>query len=207
MIVVVGGVIVLFILLKYLSRNPPRRISAYDDIVSPADGKIMEILPFDHADRITIERTVSKVIAHSEHVATKGYLITIVTPWNAVHYHRSPLKGSIHGFKTVMGKSFSAKDPEAILTNTRNEMIIKGKIKIKLVRIAGKLSTIKSFIKPGQEVSKGKRIGYVSFASQTVLILPNTINLKVKAGDTVIAGETSLADYYTVTPKKEGVLG
>ncbi len=208
MIVLIVAVIAIFILLKYHARDPPRKISAYNDIVSPADGRIIEILPFDHTDRMTIEKTISKVIAHSEDVAVKGVMVTIYTKWNSIHYNRMPITGTIHKWRQVQGKNFSPRDSEALIANTRTEMVIEGTIKLKVIQVAGNfLSAIKNFAKPGQTLQKGAKFGNISMASQTVLIIPDSARLKVKEGQEVSAGQTSIADFQTEQKTREGLLG
>lgn len=208
MIILVVVVLGLFILLKYLSRDPYRKISSYNDIVSPADGKIIEILPFDNTSKMTIEKNISKIVAYTEDVSLRGNMVTIYTKWNDIHYNRMPITGTIHKWKQVHGKSYSPKDTEVVLTNTRIEMMVEGKIKLKIIQVAGNfLSVIKNFVKPGQSLQKGDKFGNISFASQTIVILPENASLKVKIGQKILAGETVIADFQEKKMQSEGIKG
>jgi len=47
----------------------------------------------------------------------------------------------------------------------------------------------------GQSVNAGDRFGMIKFGSRVDVLLPENINLKVKVGDNVTAGETILFEY------------
>ena len=50
------------------------------------------------------------------------------------------------------------------------------------------------FIKPGDIVAAGQRIGLIRFGSRVDVYLPQGTDAKVLLGQTVIAGETILAE-------------
>ncbi|RJQ18126.1 phosphatidylserine decarboxylase family protein [Candidatus Woesearchaeota archaeon] len=186
--------ILLFLFLRFVSRNPERKISKGSSILSPADGKVIEIISFDNAPALKVEKNISKVIAHTEDIAEKGYLITIFMRWHDVHVNRSPIDGTVVSLKHRMGEFYSAKNPEAILTNEYVETIIQGTLKIKVIQIAGMFfRRIKTFVKKDQRIGRGDILGRIAFGSQAVLILPKNTVLKVKKGSVVKAGKTVIA--------------
>jgi phosphatidylserine decarboxylase len=201
-------VIGIFLIILYLSRDPERKVSNYDDIVSPADGKIIEILPYDQGSQMTVEKTINKVMRHAEHVARKGIMVTIFTTWHETNLIRSPIKGEVQFLKYVHGHHSNPKDPEAILNNTHLETIIKGKIITKVIQVTGHpWSVAKTFIKPGTQLDKGRKMGRTSFTSQTILVLPAEVDLKVKEGQRVKAGQTLIARYGTTKKRIEDLFG
>jgi len=82
------------------------------------------------------------------------------------------------------------------LENEKNEILIqKGKTKIKVIQIAGlACRRINCFVKKNQSVKKGQKIGFIDLGSQVTLILPKHLKIKVKHGQTVIEGETVIAN-------------
>jgi phosphatidylserine decarboxylase len=50
------------------------------------------------------------------------------------------------------------------------------------------------FVKPGDIVAAGQRIGLIRFGSRVDVYLPQGTDTKVLLGQTVIAGETILAE-------------
>ena len=59
------------------------------------------------------------------------------------------------------------------------------------VQIAGMVARrIVCDLKEGQEVKAGEKFGCIKFGSRVDVYLPKNIELKVKVGQTMIAGET-----------------
>ncbi|MEM2900104.1 MAG: phosphatidylserine decarboxylase, partial [Thermoplasmata archaeon] len=67
--------------------------------------------------------------------------------------------------------------------------------KVKIVQIAGIIARrIVPYIREGQEVKKGERIGIIRLGSRVDLYLPKKkVELKVKEGENVYAGSSVLA--------------
>jgi len=63
------------------------------------------------------------------------------------------------------------------------------------IQIAGLIARrIVCWVKEGQRVQAGERIGLIRFGSQVDMVMPKEAKLRVKAGDFVTAGDTVLAD-------------
>jgi len=152
-------------------RDPERRISS--GIVSPADGRILAIYDQSGLMRIGIFMSVTDV-----------------------HVNRAPLKGRVISVTHKPGGFIPAYRQESV----RNERVITtmntniGRIKV--IQIAGILAKrIVPYIKTGQELKKGERIGIIQFGSRVDLIMPsNRIKILVKNGHRVKAGSTTIAE-------------
>ena len=112
-----------------------------------------------------------------------------------VHINRAPIGGTVKSVNYKKGSFFKAYDIEKSLSNEKNEIIIQNKeIKVKVIQIAGFLARrIKCYAKQNQKVNKGDKIGMIALSSQTTLIIPIGVDLKVKLNDNVKAGETIIA--------------
>lgn len=159
----------LALFIAYFFRDPERLISPHEaDIVSPADGKIVEIAPeSDKTTRVSIFLSVFNV-----------------------HINRSPVAGQVESVCYVPGKFKVAFDPTASAENERNVLVIRsGSDKIKFSQIAGILARrIVCWKKPGDLVAKGERIGLIKFGSRVDIFLPDNVALSIKLGDKVQGG-------------------
>ena len=113
-----------------------------------------------------------------------------------VHINRAPINGKIKSVKHTDGRFFEAFNLEKSLKNEKNEIIIQNKeMKIKVIQIAGFLARrIKCFVKVNQKVNKGQKIGMIALGSQTMLIIPEGVELRVNLNDKVKAGQTVIAE-------------
>ncbi|MCS7122258.1 MAG: phosphatidylserine decarboxylase [Archaeoglobaceae archaeon] len=157
------SVIFLFVtlFLVYFYRDPEREIC--DGIVSPADGKII-------------------------HFSEKR--IDIFMRIFDCHVNRAPVSGVV---KSVMIKK-GEKVPAFVIKNNvyRNEIIIENEFgEFKIVQVAGIFARrISCFVKEGQKVKKGEKIGIIHFGSRVILEVPESVKFVVEKGRKVKAGET-----------------
>ena len=158
-------------------RDPKRDIGK--GIVACADGRIREISNFKDND--------------------VGDCIKISTFMNLynVHVNRMPLDGTLKNVAHISGIHLPAFRKESE-KNERVITIIDTNIgTIKVVQIAGTLARrIVPYIKKGDKLKKGERIGMIRFGSRVDVYLPTKKikNVHVKIGDMVKAGETTLAE-------------
>ena len=158
-------------------RDPERNIGK--DVVAPADGRIREISN-----------------AKDELIGEVTKISTFMNVYN-VHVNRMPLDGVIKdivhhsGFHLPAFKKESEKNERVITTIDTNIGTIK------VIQIAGTLARrIIPYIKKGDKLKKGERIGIIKFGSRVDIYLPTKeINkIKVEKGDMIKAGETILAE-------------
>ena len=113
-----------------------------------------------------------------------------------VHINRAPISGTIKSVRHEKGNFFRADDIEKSLSNEKNEIVIENrKLKVKVIQIAGFIARrILCYVKPNQKVNKGNKIGMIALGSQTTVILPANIGLRIGLNSKVKAGETVIAE-------------
>lgn len=148
-------------------------------IVACADGRIREISNFK-----------------DDEVGDCTRISTFMNLYN-VHVNRIPLDGTIKNVVHISGIHLPAFKKESE-KNERVITIIDTKIgTIKVIQIAGTLARrIVPYIKKGDKLKKGEKIGIIRFGSRVDVYLPTKKikNIHVKIGDMVKAGETTLAE-------------
>jgi len=195
---IISAVLLFFIFYKFIFlRDPKVEIPSGRNIVSPADGKIVNIMEIKSSEIKIKKGFIGKIHALSSDIGDRCYLISIFMSLFNVHINRAPIEGEVLSVKHTKGSFFMAFDIEKSLCNEKNEIIMKTKIgKIKIIQIAGFLvRRIECFVKENQKVNKGNKIGRIVFGSQVSLIIPAASKLKVKQGDRVKVGETILVEY------------
>lgn len=204
-----AGIIILGSLYKFwFLRNPKRKITPGDNIVSPADGKIVKIIEFNYKNDSPVagefeirENKLGKVLVKTKDVAEKGWLIVIAMNIHNMHRQKAPSDGEIISIKYSKGKFFNAvrkaHNMRAALENESNEILLKTSIgKIKVIQVAGVLAKkIVCYVKEGQMVAKGDNLGLIKLGSQVILVLPkNNLALKIKEKNKVKAGISIIAE-------------
>lgn len=196
----IGLVILLILFWKfYFLRDPSRNIPSGDNIISPADGKILEMFEYDLSKNdigVINKGKFGKIKTYLGDVSNEGYVVSIFMSPMDVHINRSPIQGKILMQKHSKGKFNVAYNFWQSLENEKNEILIEGKFKIKMIQIAGFLARrIESFVNEGDLVVKGQRIGLINLGSQVTLILPKKLKPVVKIGQKVKSGETIIAKF------------
>lgn len=208
-VVIAGATIVLGIsvsigtILYFFFRDPNRLSPGRDNlIVSPADGTVIYVkqindgqFPFAVKKGNTIplsEFTTENLIPD------RGLQIGIAMNYLNVHVNRSPIAGKVTLLKPVPGLFASLKHIESLLENERCLMIFENsKLRVGIVQIASRLvRRIVPFVKVGQELQQGDRVGRITFGSQVDLLIPYQENLKVcvQEGDEVFAGTSVVVE-------------
>ncbi len=189
----------LFVFWKfYFLRNPIRNIPNEKNIViSPADGKIVEVLEFTK-DEVKLykgnKRLLGVINTLTKDVSDSGYIVSIFMSPMDVHYNRSPIDGKIVSVNHKNGKFLAVNTFDAGLVNEKTEILIDGQIKLKMIQIAGFLARrIETNVAAYDKVEAGQVIGLINLGSQVTLILPKSVMLKVSKGDRVVAGESVIA--------------
>jgi phosphatidylserine decarboxylase len=145
----------------------PDRLPSGNGMISPADGRIIKIL-------------------HNK--------ITIFMGPADVHVNRAPLDGVVLKTEHVRGSHLPA-FLGAASNNQQNriEMETSDGV-IELRQITGTLvREIICYVRPGDHVVRGERIGMIRFGSRVEMTVPESYDLSVRLGDKVRAGETIVA--------------
>ena len=181
-------------------RTPNRKITATTgELVSPADGNIIYITKVEAGEVPISEKKGLKATLHevtqTDLLKTPCLLIGInMTPFD-VHKNLAPIDGKIVLNKHIPGQFLSLKDPMALARNERNTLVISNDdVTIGIVQTASRLvRRIDSYVKEGEQISRGKWFGMIRFGSQVDVIMPQTYEPTVRLGQQVYAGKTVIA--------------
>ena len=195
-IIILFLLLIIFLLNFY--RDPKRKIPKGDNIVSPADGEIINIMKIKSGKVIINKGFLGKIQTLTKNIAKECYVISIfMSPFN-VHVNRAPIDGKIISIKHEKGKFFAAFNLKKSLMNEKNEIIMKNRNigKIKLIQVAGFLARrIICTVSKDEKVNKGQKIGKIVLGSQVTLILPSKkVKLKARINQKVFGGSTIIAD-------------
>ena len=170
---VIPGVLAIY--LAYFFRNP-KRITLPDDslLYSPADGTVMAVEDF-HDDEYLDEDAVK---------------VTIFLSVFNVHVNRSPMRGQIKYQRYTCGGFVPAYKKAASFENERHAIGLENdKNRILVIQIAGLLARrIVSWTTLGHNLEQGQCYGMIKFGSSTELVMPKSVDILVKKGDTVKGG-------------------
>jgi phosphatidylserine decarboxylase len=112
-----------------------------------------------------------------------------------VHINRAPIAGRVKRMAYVPGKFVNADLDKASEDNERQHFLIEGAngLRIGFTQIAGLVARrIMAFVKEGDEVEAGQRVGLIRFGSRVDVYLPQEAAPRVALGQRTIAGETVL---------------
>ena len=153
------------------SRAPdPTEVSARPVMLSPADGRVMTV---------------------------EGGEVHIFMNFNDVHVNRTPISGRIKSIRYTKGSHIPAFTKNSA-RNERNVIVIgNNNVECKVTQIAGTITRrIVSYIKEGDFVGRGDRIGMIRFGSRVDVTIPPGFEPVIRRGDKVHAGETVIAIEY-----------
>jgi len=172
----------------YFFRDPPRVTPPREAIlVAPADGRVSRVGSAVPPKELELgERPLVR--------------ISIFMSVFDCHINRSPLAGRVERIVYRSGAFFSADLDKASESNERNAFVIAaaGGARIAVIQIAGLVARrIVPFVREGETVGAGQRIGMIRFGSRVDVYLPAGARVLVAEGQTAIAGETMLAELKT----------
>jgi len=181
----------------YFFRDP-RRVSPGDEntIVSPADGKVVDIEEVDEP----------------EVIGGKAVRVGIFLSILDVHLNRAPLAGRVNYVKYRPGKFFAAFNRKASTENESNTVGLEtdvapgGKpLLLKVKQISGIIARrIVCACNEGHELARGERFGMIKFGSRTELYLPvGAAELAVGIGDKVRGGRTVIGTVAGASGRKD----
>ena len=172
----------------------PRRVTPMGEglIVAPADGLITLIKQLE-PPRELVQEDGSGAPGLPAGIVTR---ISIFMSVFDVHINRAPIGGTVRRVVYIPGKFLNADLDKASEENERQHIMIEqsdGRA-IGFTQIAGLIARrIVPFVKPGDMVAAGQRVGLIRFGSRVDVYLPAGTEPQVLVGQRVIAGETVLA--------------
>jgi phosphatidylserine decarboxylase len=178
-----GLIFTLFCL--YFFRDPERVTPGRPGlVVAPADGRVVSIAAVAPPPELNLGDA-------------PRWRVAIFLSVLDVHVNRMPVDGTVTAIAYRHGKFVNASLDKASTDNERNAMAIRltdGR-SIAVVQIAGLIARrILCYVHEGETLSAGVRFGIIRFGSRTDLYLPEGVRPLVAEGQTMIGGETVIAD-------------
>lgn len=177
---------VLLALVVWFFRDPFRLIPKEPGVVvSPADGKIVEIVSLDRDDFI------------GGPAVRIGIFLSIFN----VHINRAPVRGRVIKLHYSPGQFLNALNPESAIKNENLWIGFEEELPphrpIAVRQIAGLIARrIVCELRPGEVVERGHKFGMIKLGSRTEIVLPAAdFQVYAKVGDNVQGGSTALGRY------------
>jgi phosphatidylserine decarboxylase len=170
-------------------RVTPREENA---IVAPADGLVTLISKVPPPRELTMADGSRSVPMRTDEVTRVSIFMSVFD----VHVNRAPIGGTVKRLVYIPGKFVNADLDKASEDNERQHLLIERSdgLAIAFTQIAGLVARrIVPFVKPGDIVAAGQRIGLIRFGSRVDVYLPAGTEPLVVMGQKTVAGETVLA--------------
>ena len=175
-------------------RDPERVVPQGDDaIVSPADGLVSLISQVPPPVELQGADGQGAPGLGTDPVTRVSIFMSVFD----VHINRAPVGGTVRRIIYIPGKFLNADLDKASEENERQHILIERTdgMPVGFTQIAGLVARrIVPFIKPGDILAAGQRVGLIRFGSRVDVYLPAGTDAKVLLGQRVIAGETVLAE-------------
>ena len=164
-------------------RAPDRVVAPDDDVLSPADGKVMHAGP------------------GQDGVAPAGewQQVSIFLSAFDVHVNRAPYGGRVTEVVRRPGRWLAAYRHESAHLNERSDLTVEREVDgvvrtVHFRQVVGLMARrVVTRVVAGDEVATGQRIGLMKFGSRMDVFVPPECVLLVRRGDRVVAGETVVA--------------
>ncbi|RAI60572.1 phosphatidylserine decarboxylase [Roseicella frigidaeris] len=167
-------------------RVPPERERL---VLAPADGHVVSVGPAVPPEELGLGPAAR-------------WRVAIFLSVLDVHVNRVPAEGVVTRIAYRHGKYLNASLDKASVDNERNAIALRlpdGR-DMAVVQIAGLIARrILCSLREGDRVQAGDRFGIIRFGSRTDLYLPEGVRPLVAEGQTMIGGETVIAD---LTPER-----
>lgn len=173
----------------------PERVVPQDErfVVSPADGLVSLIAEVETPIELQVDDGSGTRGLPPGPVSRVSIFMSVFD----VHINRAPIGGTVRRLVYIPGKFMNADLDKASEENERQHVLIERAdgMAIGFTQIAGLVARrIVPFVKPGDMLAVGQRVGLIRFGSRVDIYLPAGTDAKVVLGQKVIAGETVLAE-------------
>jgi phosphatidylserine decarboxylase len=177
----------------YFFRDPPRVSPVGSNwVLSPADGVISAVQPALPPPELDLGQEALTRIS------------VFMNVFN-VHVNRSPSDGRVAMLAYRAGRFFNASLDKASELNERQAMKLATDAgpSLGVVQIAGLIARrIRCDAKTGEALKAGQRFGLIRFGSRVDIYLPEGVAPLVAVGQTMVAGETVIADLAGKAPAR-----
>jgi phosphatidylserine decarboxylase len=167
--------------LRHFYSDPERIAPPGNSMLAPADG----------------------LVTSAEVHGGVRYLVIALSFWD-MHVQRSPVSGRVlsveshgDGFMDGEGREFAFLREKSCPVQKRLVIATDaGQVAVRLITSLA-ARRIETWVREGEQIERGQRIGRILLGSTVVLELPPAVNLLVRTGDRVWAGETAVAEGVT----------
>jgi phosphatidylserine decarboxylase len=179
------GVLLLFLVwleIIYFFRDPQRDVPLDPTaLVSPADGTVTNV----------------EEVAEADFPGGRALRISIFLSIFNVHVNRSPRTARVVDVRYFPGSFLDARYPQSAVQNEQLWIDLEeaGGRPLRVKQISGAIARrIVCWLKPGDQLQTGERIGMIKLGSRTDLLIPPGpgVEILVKVGDKVRGGSTVL---------------
>ncbi len=167
----------LLVLIAFFFRDPERKPPHLPSaLISPADGRIIEI----------------NEVFEEKFLNDASQRVSIFLSLLDVHVVRSPAYGKVGYLRYEKGRFLPAFHKLAPHENERNFVgIYNSHTKILMTEVAGMIARrIVCYLKEGDALVQGQRVGLIKFGSRVDIFVPASVEITVRKGQKVRAGET-----------------
>jgi phosphatidylserine decarboxylase len=173
----------------------PHRVTPLDDrfIVAPADGLVTLIQQVPPPRELLVDDGSGSPRLDDAPVTRVSIFMSVFD----VHINRAPIGGTVRRVVYIPGKFLNADLDKASEENERQHLLIErgDGLAIAFTQIAGLVARrIVPFVKPGDMLAAGQRVGLIRFGSRVDVYLPKGTTSRVLMGQKTVAGETILAE-------------
>ncbi len=181
-----GGILAFF--------RDPLRVTPLGErlVIAPADGLVTLIRLMPPPSELALDDPASGPGLGHDPVTRVSIFMSVFD----VHINRTPIAGTVQRLVYLPGKFLNADLDKASEENERQHLLIdRGDgVRMGFTQIAGLVARrIVPFVKPGDEIGAGQRIGLIRFGSRVDVYLPAGTEPLVLIGQRVVAGETVIA--------------
>lgn len=162
-------------------RDPVRRTPPTDDVVYAASDGFVTAVEDDVEDAAL--------------PGGRGTRITVFLSLTDVHVNRAPFPGRLVSSEQL-GDGFAPALFKGAVDNRRNRLVFDSAFgPYVVVQVAGALArTITNWVRPGDVLTAGQKVGVIHFGSRTDVLLPaGSVDVLVSRGTRVTGGVTPLA--------------
>ena len=164
----------------YFFRDPQRITSVNEGFLSPADGKVVQIIDVE-----------------DEEMGGARQISIFLSIFN-IHSQQVPISGKVISKQYSRGNFLIAFNHKASIDNEHTAVLFeteKGK-RYKIKQIAGFIARrILNYMEPEKLVQQGQRLGFIRFGSRVDIILPRDFQIDVSLGDMVKGNKTIIGQF------------
>ena len=164
----------------YFFRDPQRITPVYAGFLSPADGKVVQIIDMEDKD-----------------LGSARQISIFLSVFN-VHSQRVPISGKVISKQYNPGNFLIAFNHKASMDNENTTVLFEteNKRRYKIKQIAGFIARrIINYMETGDKVQRGQRLGFIRFGSRVDIILPRDFQIDVSLGDMVQGNKTIIGQF------------